>query len=137
MSDEQPEAAVALGPAAKQRGKSVVARASAADTVHVALLSACKTTLGRIRFGVRWPTPWIALGAISGAAGLGIVWPPLALLYLAGVSFGHAAYRHSQAIRCAQCLAVFVSPADYNVHTCPPLPRRRRAPRSAEGEPMT
>jgi hypothetical protein len=127
---------VKLGPAAGKR-RAAEAKVPAVKTVHVALLSACKTTLGRIRFGVRWPTPWIALGAISGAAGLGIVWPPLALLYLAGVSFAHAAYRHSQAIRCAQCLAVFVSPADYNVHTCPPLPRRRRAPRSAEGEPMT
>ena len=125
--DVQPEQpVVAIGPATKQRRASVVAGASAADTVHVCAPSARKTTTRRIRFGVVGPTPWIALGAISGAVGLGMAWLPLAPLFVAGVAFGYARYVYTQAIRCTVCLAVFRSPAAFNAHTCDPIPSRRR-----------
>ena len=84
---------------------------------HVALLHDSETTPTLQRF--------IVGGATLGTIGFGLVWPPLAPLFLAGVAFGYAAFIHSQTIVCTGCFA-HLSPAQYPGHECPPLRRRKR-----------
>ena len=107
---------VKLGPAAGKR-RAAEAKVPAVKTVHVALLHDSETTPTLQRF--------IVGGATLGTIGFGLVWPPLAPLFLAGVAFGYAAFIHSQTIVCTGCFA-HLSPAQYPGHECPPLRRRKR-----------
>ena len=72
--------------------------------------------------------PFLIAGAVFGTVGLGIIWLPLAPLYLAGVSFGYAAFMHSQTIVCSECRRP-LAPAEYAEHVCPPVPSARRRKR--------
>lgn len=117
MTSDEVVQGVKLGPAAGKR-RLAEAKVPAVKTVHVALLHDSETTPAVQRFTV--------IGATLGTIGCGLVWLPLAPLFLAGVAFGYARYVYTQAIRCTVCLAVFRSPAAFNAHTCDPIPSRRR-----------
>jgi hypothetical protein len=71
---------------------------------------------------------FIAAGATAGAVGSFMVWPPLAPLFLAGVCFAYAAYRHAQTVVCGGCFVRFPSGMEYSNHVCPPV--RTRKPRA-------